>query len=419
MEESTTEGWGNFSDYTTPVESRSLMWVDCDKYLAQLQEINGLVDEDTADFNARVEHVVNLIVLPALILVGIIGNVINLIILHKPRMRISSGIHCYLAGVAIADIGLLLCLVPNVLHQVLFEEAQEKVYNPILVWVRIVLQTPMNIFKHATTWLMVTIAVVRYVAVVRPLAANVWMTIRKAQFLTILVFTLVTVVDIPRFFQYGTCTMYDMYSLAAITSYWKTHAHKIYPSMSAVFFFIIPFILIFVFNIFLIVHVWRARRMRVLLTESKEVKSERKQELRITGLLVALILTFFVMELPEAVVTVLMGISMQDLLTQKSFSGAVGIVNCLGTGNCALNFVIYCSLSKQYQLTFRETFCCQRNRRRTPTTVLMSFRTSRRSDDTENIELNGYKKMKRNLSKQCSNTPYTSASNTARTPYVC
>ncbi|XP_014668952.1 PREDICTED: uncharacterized protein LOC106810185 [Priapulus caudatus] len=321
--------------------------MNCEKDITELYQA---VEQPTqsaalAAFNRRTENIVNVFVLPVLIVVGVVGNATNLVVWCRPRMRIAGGIQCSLSGVAAANIVVLLTVIPS-----LVQHASDE-FTLDLMRAKVVCHALHNAFRHVGMWLAVTIAVVRYVAVRYPLLVNAWMTVRQARLIVVAIFVGVVLLDSPRLFQFGVCryetsvvmnfssssggggaaianasaaaaSSEDSWSrtiyFIAQTKFWRERAHVVYPWISGGMFFVLPMCLVFVFNIFL------------------------------------------VRQLPEAIYTVLLGLSSPQLDAQERHAGAVSIVNCITMINCSLNFGIYCLLSRRYKQVFRDTFCCVR-----------------------------------------------------------
>ncbi|KAH3789827.1 hypothetical protein DPMN_168016 [Dreissena polymorpha] len=76
---------------------------------------------------------------------------------------------------------------------------------------------------------------------------------------------------------------------------------------------------------------------------------------RTTGMLLAVVILFLIVELPQGIMTLLM-IFMPELYNEV-YNPLGDIFDIVALLNNAVNFVLYCSMSKQFRDTFIVTFC--------------------------------------------------------------
>lgn len=76
---------------------------------------------------------------------------------------------------------------------------------------------------------------------------------------------------------------------------------------------------------------------------------------RTTWMLVAVVLSFVAAELPQGVIALLSGID--NAVFEMVYVPLGDIWDILVLVNSAVNFVLYCTMSRQYRTTFRQIFC--------------------------------------------------------------
>jgi len=124
----------------------------------------------------------------------------------------------------------------------------------------------------------------------------------------------------------------------------------------------IPLVLLAIFNSFLIFSLRKSQQLRRILTARQTVpehlKKAASREIKISSTLIAVVIMFFVCQLPTAA-TLIYKISRATKLTanEEAVLRALGnIFNCLVALNAACNFILYCALSQKYRRTFMSTF---------------------------------------------------------------
>lgn len=83
-------------------------------------------------------------------------------------------------------------------------------------------------------------------------------------------------------------------------------------------------------------------------------KSERRAD-RTTRMLVAVLLLFLVTEIPQGVLGLLSGV-LGDCFFRNCYHNFGEIMDILALLNGAINFILYCSMSRQFRATFGHLF---------------------------------------------------------------
>jgi len=145
--------------------------------------------------------------------------------------------------------------------------------------------------------------------------------------------------------------------------YWFTDAEIMNATMDTinywlfgVFIKVVPCVLLAVLS-WLLVRAMReaADKRRRLLSAGRRDESERAGEhVRTTAMLVAVVLCFLFTELPQGVLALLSGV-VPDVF-QNVYVPLADVFDVLVLVNSAVNFVLYCSMSRQFRRTFGELF---------------------------------------------------------------
>lgn len=90
------------------------------------------------------------------------------------------------------------------------------------------------------------------------------------------------------------------------------------------------------------------------LPERRPNKSERRTE-RTTKMLVAVLLLFLITEFPQGIMGMLSGLFGKEFF-QKYYHISGDFMDLLALLNGAINFILYCSMSRQFRQTFGQLF---------------------------------------------------------------
>lgn len=236
--------------------------------------------------------------------------------------------------------------------------------------------------SNTSIWLTVTFTIERYIAVCHPIKGKVLCTESRAKRVILCVFIICFTFTIPTPFEWIVVERIDpelnqthletTFSQLGQNDLYKT----VYYYLTVILFILVPFLLLAIFNLFLIRSVHLSRKQRRLMTRghsgSKPTDEQMsqdqvgsKQESRITIMLIAVVILFLLCQLPTACVLLYTAFhnieptSNQGLLIR----GFGNIFNFLMAINAAGNFVLYCLLSQKYRRTFIQIFCpCFRSR---------------------------------------------------------
>ncbi|KAF8768339.1 FMRFamide receptor-like [Argiope bruennichi] len=304
------------------------------------------------------------ILVPSIMTIGIVGNVVTIVIMTRRRMRSST--NNYLAALAIFDMMyLIFTFILSLSHYPRIPDSDHFVYWRLKPFILMLTDTCSN----TSVWLTVTFTVERYIAVCHPMKGKVFCTESRAKKAIVAVFLFCFAFTIPTPFEWKVIERTDQttnHTTLALdhSEMGKNYLYKtIYYWLTVVFFIFVPFILLAIFNSFLIRSVHLSKVQRSSMTRGEN--SDNSQENKITIMLIAVVILFFICQLPTACHLLYSTLHENfDLKQLYLLRGLGNIFNFLMSLNAAGNFVLYCLLSQKYRRTFIQIFCpCLREKR--------------------------------------------------------
>ena len=116
------------------------------------------------------------------------------------------------------------------------------------------------------------------------------------------------------------------------------------------------------------------KKRRRLKSQGKRAESERASEhIRTTAMLVAVVLCFVISELPQGILAFLSGVD--NRLFNNVYVPLGDVFDITALVHSAVNFILYCIMSRQFRNTFTEVFlksCQAAEHRKTPNGVQYS-----------------------------------------------
>ncbi|XP_077516849.1 FMRFamide receptor-like [Amblyomma americanum] len=299
------------------------------------------------------------VLVPIITIIGVIGNSVTIVIMTRRRMRSST--NNYLAALAIVDMLYLLGgFALSLKHYEFIQEKGLAVYFRCFPFLILLTDTCSN----TSVWLTATFTVERYIAVCHPIKGKVLCTESRARKAVIGVVVFCFALTLPTPFEYAVIEESDPGTNATRVSlsyseFGRNELYKkIYYWLTVVLFTLVPFCLLAIFNAFLVRSVHVSRRQRSKMTQRTD-SSRDNQENKITVMLIAVVILFFLCQLPTAMTLLYTSIrSPEEGSEQEKLVFILGnIFNFLMSLNAAGNFVLYCLLSQKYRRTFLQIFC--------------------------------------------------------------
>jgi hypothetical protein len=319
------------------------------------------------DNNLYIE-IINGYVQPVVCAFGILGNMLNLIVLSRKRFTTSMDsmertVQMCLIALAVSDMMFCLVALPQ---SVLKHPYISQSMMSFLLFKFV--ETPLvNTFILTSTWLTVSMTIGRYIVVCHPLHARSIVDAKCTRSAIISVYVISIGINMPRYWmkqiypvrcillaKYGyidskdidfndTCYLVDKSKLGRDLTFLVS-----YTSVMFVIGFVIPLLILIYCNAHLIRALNRARRIQRQITANA---AYRQQKDRLTPTLITIIIMFFVMVAPGEIYMYIHIINKPTNLfsTDTIFC----ITNTLNLINYSMNFVLYCAVNASFRKTLR------------------------------------------------------------------
>ena len=315
---------------------------------------------------------------------GIVTNVFNIMVLTRKNMISTTNL--ILLGLAVSDLLTMVSYVPSALQFYCVYGVKPSPARNSHNWVVFFLfHVNFTVTTHTISiWLGVLLSVFRYLYVKCSTDGAVRCSIARAKIAIVLVYLSSVITLIPNYMSLtildwpdpeGTNqTLYDITSIDASTPYGHTLTTLNF-WIHAILIKIIPCALMSVFG-FLLVFTMKhtQRRTKRLRRNSRPefYRSRSREHSRTTRMLVVVIVLFLITELPQGILALLSGL-MPGFFT--AYYVPLGdLMDIIALINNAINFTLYCTMSKQFRDTFLRLFC--------PTSTSPSSRPKRLTNGT-------------------------------------
>ena len=300
-----------------------------------------------------------------LVVVGIIGNSLTFVVFWKGNFKSSTSF--LFLSLALIDSALLLAMFCWVsLWEIVYYAGLAESFHMIVGYLDAYVYPSMLLAKTATIWVVVLIAINRYIIVCRPLMAPRWCTLSKVKIQLAIVLVAAVLYNIPKFVEhyvvYGTISTSNNGTLnitrVAVTRFGENRSfYRVYNSVFLlVFLLVLPILIITVLTIRLIKAMKAHRRMQLDMQSRSQ-----SDDSNVTFALVIVIIVFIACQVPTFVQCVLWEV----LPYHARLCG--GIVHYLGymttplvTLNSAVNFFIYILTNRRFRDVLLKHVCRRR-----------------------------------------------------------
>lgn len=336
---------------------------------------------------------------------GCVANALNIIVLSQKTM--CSATNCILTGLAISDGLTMLAYLPFALRfYVLYGTEMTPERNSLPAVRFLLFYACFSVAVHTISiWLTVTLATFRYLLIKYPSAAARLCSVERAKVAVLLVYAVSIFVCVPNFTTIDVQSdMFRAFNAAALNDtvsadeeivLWtvrfkqKTNAERFVYSLNfwiqATLVKLLPCVGLTFLSILLVRTMRRAdaRRMTLRLSSvrssmvhrgscsssSREAIPRMLLTNRTTRMLLVVVLLFLVTEFPQGIVNLLSGI-FHDFV-EEIYLNLGDLIDILALTNNGINFILYCTMSKQFRDTFVQVFRLrQTSIQRRPTLIL-------------------------------------------------
>lgn len=309
-------------------------------------------------------------------LFGSLANAFNVAVLTRRDLAVAP-INRLLKWLAVADVFVMIEYVPFAIYRYLLLPGQEdRPYS----WAAYMLfhMHFTQIFHTASILLTLSLAVWRYLAIKYPAHSPILCTDRRCTVAIMLSFVLPSILCIPSYFVF---TIHKDFSydrnanvfskVYFVDSDFDGYLYQINFWVHAVLIKLLPCVILTIISAWLIRALYRANYRKKILKgynacpaetivngkgniftrrSTKRSKIERRTD-RTTKMLVAVLLLFLLTEFPQGILGLLSGI-LGRCFFKHCYNLFGELMDALALLNGAINFVLYCSMSRQFRTTF-------------------------------------------------------------------
>ncbi|KAK9512916.1 hypothetical protein O3M35_001227 [Rhynocoris fuscipes] len=296
-------------------------------------------------------------------LFGSVANLLNIVVLTRREM--TSPTNAILTGLAVADLLVMLEYIPFAWHMYLSIGSKTNRYS--YLWALFVLlhSNFTQVCHTISIWLTVTLAVWRYIAVAYPQRNREWCGMQRTIVAIAMGYLTCPLLCIPLFLAFeiqSRVALIDENGNLVQTELGKAN-HNLLIDLNfciySVVIKIIPCIALTVLSLRLICALMDAKRRREALTSGskktpRNLENERQTD-RTTKMLLAVLLLFLITEFPQGILG-LLSIILGRRFFHDCYNKLGDVMDILALINSAINFMIYCAMSRQFRTTFSLLF---------------------------------------------------------------
>ncbi|XP_042900089.1 G-protein coupled receptor dmsr-1 isoform X1 [Parasteatoda tepidariorum] len=285
---------------------------------------------------------------------GITANVLNVIVLTRKIML--SPTNAILTGLAMADMLVMVSYLPFTYHNYIRTDIPETEKFSYGWAVFTLFHAHFTIVFHTiSTWLTVTVAIWRFLAVSFPQNTTVWCNMRRAKYAIFFTYMMSAIFCIPAYLTFSIFSFQDkegqVVYIVNFSDIAKRH-NNLLKNMNFWIFSVItklvPCVALTGISLGLIRILYERNQRR------KRLKRNQDHD-RTTQMLLAVLLLFLLTEFPSGLLALLSGILGSEFF-ENVYVNFGDIMDALALINSAINFIIYCSMSQQFRNTFANLF---------------------------------------------------------------
>ncbi|XP_011505952.1 PREDICTED: FMRFamide receptor-like [Ceratosolen solmsi marchali] len=324
---------------------------------------------------------------------GSIANGLNIAVLTRREM--SSPTNAILTGLAVADMLVMIEYMPYAVHSYLYHRPKRETYT--YAWTVFVLfhSNFAQVFHTISIWLTVTLAVWRYIAVAHPQKNREWCSYKRTIVAIVAAYVVCPLICFPLYvttqvtsknvtldandrqinigMDANNATLYYV----ALTESAQNGLKEMNFWMYSVVIKLLPCLALTILSLRLILALIEAKKRRKKLTSTTMLKVEEsinlaeskkrrrkasrimdneRQTDRTTKMLLAVLLLFLLTEFPQGTLG-LLSVVLGPNFFNTCYVKLGEAMDILALINSAINFILYCAMSRQFRMTFNQLFC--------------------------------------------------------------
>ncbi|XP_074094196.1 G-protein coupled receptor dmsr-1 isoform X9 [Cotesia typhae] len=334
---------------------------------------------------------------------GSIANTLNIMVLTRREMI--SPTNYILTGLAVADLLVMLEYIPYASHMYLYHRPRKDMYT--YGWAVFVLVHSIftQIFHTISIGLTVTLAIWRFIAIAYPRSNTEWCSTKRTVLTILGTYLICPLICLPVYFttkvrstqelfdpndNLTNSSLYNSTELRVNQTLWFVDLSDTMKAnsllnllnfcMYSVVIKLIPCIALTILSLRLIKALMDTKKRRKLLinatlvrkTDDKvrdsscDIKKSKKKSAkaidkqrqtdRTTKMLLAVLLLFLLTEFPQGVLG-LLSVILGSGFFRTCYVKLGEMMDVLALINSAINFILYCAMSRQFRMTFSQLFC--------------------------------------------------------------
>ena len=286
---------------------------------------------------------------------GIIANIANIVVLT--RKNLVSSTNAILTWLAVADLLTMSSYFPVSLHFYIMRDPDLQFpMTRSLHWCRFMLfHINFTVLCHTIAiWLTIVLAIFRYLYICYPSMGMTMCSMYRAKIAILAVYMSTAIICIPNYM--ATTITHDNDTIHSLDATGPL-INDINFWVQAMLIKLIPCGLLTILTILLIHAMRKANKRRMKLkSQGKKDESDRAREHnRTTAMLLAVVGLFLLTELPQGILT-LCNTFITDFFNDIYWYLG-DLIDIAALLNNSVNFVLYCSMSRQFRDTFVQIFC--------------------------------------------------------------
>ncbi|XP_053981480.1 G-protein coupled receptor dmsr-1-like [Hylaeus volcanicus] len=325
---------------------------------------------------------------------GSIANILNILVLTRREMR--SPTNLILTGLAVADLFVMIDYIPFSIHIYLYRRSRRDTFT--YGWASFVLFHSLfsQVCHTIAICLTLILGVWRYVAVARPQKTTEWCSYKRTTFAILTAYVFCPVLCVPLYIttkvreqveildsdgmsiQNTNLTDSSLVNGTNTTLYFvkltdTAQNHNILEELNFWIYSIViklfPCFVLTIVILKLVQVLLQVKRRRRTLTNCKNIhmknldgmkcirrmKKERQTD-RTTMMLLVVLLLFLLTEFPQGILG-LLSVLLGRTFFQTCYMMLDDLMDTLALVNSAINFILYCTMSRQFRKTFNELLC--------------------------------------------------------------
>lgn len=305
--------------------------------------------------------------LPTVCAFGFLGNVLNLVILAGKRIQRSlrkteRSSNIGLISLAVADMCFCLTAFPSTF----LPQSMEFKTKGFLLYYGCFCAAIINIFIMTSTWITVTMATERYLAICHPLKSRKVISLQRTKAVIISVYAFSGLFNIPVFWRYTIVECYTNNTktynvMPQIVNETFDHAYRAAWAIIGNF---VPLAMLLFANIGLMKQIHKSyalrKQMKCNAGMQSRIHHEQEASNRITTTLVAIVVMFFILVAPSELLKHIAYLAGGPTLNKNYTYLTIEIItNVMQTMNFSSNFIIYCIINPSFRRTMKELICFQ------------------------------------------------------------